>query len=137
MPETWDSDKIVRAAKVVVRRNMAAAMFHLQGAVQRKISIGQPVVRSGKALRGLAPSAEGDPPRVLSGKLRTSITHEVTERGDVITGRVGTNLPYGRRLELGFFGTDSMGRNINQGARPYLRPAFRETLPRLVSILTR
>lgn len=38
--------------------------------------------------------------------------------------RVGTNVEYARRIELGFTGTDSRGRQYHQPARPYLRPAF-------------
>jgi hypothetical protein len=37
---------------------------------------------------------------------------------------VGPDVPYGRRIELGFIGTDSLGRKYHQGPRPYLRPAF-------------
>ncbi len=131
----WNSEKIVRAAKGVVSRRMKTAMLILQGAVQRKISVGQPVVRSGKSLRGLDPSAPGRPPKVVTSRLRTSITHDVREEGNDVVGRVGTNVPYARRLEKGFFGTDSLGRNISQAARPYLLPALSENLSRLVRIL--
>jgi transcription elongation factor len=37
---------------------------------------------------------------------------------------VGTNVEYGRRIELGFVGTDSLGRKYNQAAKSYLFPAF-------------
>lgn len=135
MNERWDSKKIVRAVKVLVGKRMTGAMLLLQGDVQRRISRGQPVVRSGKTLRGLDPSAVGEAPKVVSSRLRTSITHRVDDEGDTIVGRVGTNVPYARRLELGFFGTDSRGRNINQGARPFLRPALAENLGRLANML--
>jgi len=39
-------------------------------------------------------------------------------------GAVGTNVEYARRLELGFVGTDSLGRNYNQKPRPHLIPAY-------------
>ena len=135
MNERWDSEKIVRAVKAVVGKRMKGAMLVLQGDVQSKISRGQPVVRSGKSLRGLDPSKEGEFPKGVTFKLRTSITHRVDDEGDTIVGRVGTNVPYARRLELGFFGTDSRGSNINQGARPYLRPALAENLGRLAKML--
>ncbi len=139
MPDKWDSKRVVKRVASHIEKNMAAAMLILQGEVQRKLSVGQPVIRSGKSLRGLNPSAEGEPPHLLTGRLRTSITHSVSGSvlsGEII-GRVGSNVPYARRLELGFSGTDSKGRNINQGARPYLRPALKENLPRLVARLTR
>lgn len=37
---------------------------------------------------------------------------------------VGTDVPYARRIELGFMGTDSLGRTYHQPARPYLRPGL-------------
>lgn len=39
---------------------------------------------------------------------------------------VGTDVPYGRREELGFIGSDSLGRRYNFSGHPYLRPAFDE-----------
>ena len=141
MPDKWNSKRVVKRVARLIEKNMGAAMLILQGEVQRKISVGQPVVRSkGGSLRGTVKAQPAPtPPRVLSGRLRTSITHSV--EGSLLTrmiiGRVGSNVPYARRLELGFFGTDSKGRNINQGERPYLRPALKENLPKLIARLTR
>lgn len=39
---------------------------------------------------------------------------------------VGTNVEYARRIEYGFSGPDALGREINQPAQPYLRPAMDE-----------
>jgi len=36
---------------------------------------------------------------------------------------VTTAEPYGRRLELGFFGQDSLGRHYSQAPQPHVRPA--------------
>jgi len=36
----------------------------------------------------------------------------------------GFEPPYARRIEFGFIGQDSMGRNYHQPAQPYMRPAF-------------
>jgi hypothetical protein len=38
----------------------------------------------------------------------------------------GTNVEYARRIEYGFQGADSLGRNYSQAAQPYLRPAVDE-----------
>ena len=57
---------------------------------------------------------------VITTRLRGSITHEV--EGPV--GRVGSNVEYARRVELGFVGTDSLGRKYNQKPNPYLRKAL-------------
>lgn len=39
---------------------------------------------------------------------------------------VGTNVEYAWRIEYGFTGADALGRDINQAADPYLRPAIDE-----------
>ena len=39
---------------------------------------------------------------------------------------IGTDVEYARRIEYGFNGTDSLGRQYSQAARPYLRPAADE-----------
>lgn len=89
--------------------------------------------------------------RKRSGRLTNSINQKVTEAGDTITGTVGTKVPYGRFWELGFHGIQhvrehirSKGirhlgygvkvhdvgtvhahvRQVNQSARPFLRPAL-------------
>ncbi len=36
----------------------------------------------------------------------------------------GFDPPYARRIELGFFGPDKLGRVYHQAAQPYMRPAF-------------
>ena len=70
---------------------------------------------------GLNPSKPGEPPHVLSGRLRMSIRYKVKSTTHAVIGYVGTNVEYARRLELGFFGTDSQGHNIQQEPRPFLR----------------
>lgn len=58
-----------------------------------------------------------------TGTLRRSISVESLGPGDV---RVGSSAPYAARIEFGFVGADSLGRNYHQAAQPYLRPAFEE-----------
>ena len=58
-------------------------------------------------------SLPGEPPAVQSGTLKGSITYEVDKTKLLV--RVGTNLEYGKHLELG---THKMA------ARPYIRPSF-------------
>jgi len=64
-----------------------------------------------------------------TGTLRRSIHLESTE--DLLTVKVGTNVPYAARLEYGFTGKDSLGRHYNQPARPYLRPAIENNRQRV------
>jgi hypothetical protein len=44
------------------------------------------------------------------------------EKGMVVA--TGTNVIYSRRVEHGFVGKDSLGRNYNQQGKPYLYPAY-------------
>jgi len=138
----WTPKIVTKAAAVQIERRMAKAMLTLAGIAQRKISVGQPTRRpknkEGEAsgpVYGLEPSVAPNPPKVVTGALRKSIVHEVVVEPFAIVGRVGSNLVYARRLELGFSGADSLGRNVNQEARPYLRPSLTENLPRLLKFL--
>ncbi len=89
-------------------------------------------------------SAPGEPPAVDTGRLRGSISSNWTVSGMAkgkvespakaedgvgqpakeLTGVVGSNVEYARRMEFGFVGADSLGRIYNQLPRPYLRPAL-------------
>ena len=40
--------------------------------------------------------------------------------------QIGVDVPYAARLEYGFVGTDSLGRNYNQAPEPYLQPTLDE-----------
>lgn len=73
-------------------------------------------------IRGNASGRPG--PNVVSGAYRNSWRPE-TKRlpyGAVCT--IGTDLPYGRRLEFGFTGTDSLGRYYDQPPFPHVQPAL-------------
>jgi HK97 gp10 family phage protein len=70
-------------------------------------------------------SSAGDPPHVRTGALRNSVTREVGEAEEV--ARVGTNLRYGRYLELG---------TTRMAARPWLRRAMAETQAAVARIFT-
>ena len=78
------------------------------------------------------PHSGGSKPNVVSGDLRRSIRHEPVEPdGFGYKTRVGPGMVYGRRVELGFTGTDSKGRHYNQPPYPYFRPAVESTAPKL------
>jgi hypothetical protein len=79
------------------------------------------------AALGTQGARPGEGPGVVTGRLRNSIT--VTEKGPVgATGYQATVAPtvkYARRLELGFSGSDSLGRVYNQPPYPFMGPALR------------
>lgn len=56
-------------------------------------------------------------------KAEDGVSMPPTEVGK-FTGRVGSNVEYARRIELGFVDVDSLGRKYNQAPQPYLRPAL-------------
>ena len=68
-----------------------------------------------------------------TGNYRRSIRSTAAHEGDVIAVYVGSNEPYGRRLELGFVGTDKLGRRYNQAPRPHLRPALDSNFPKVAA----
>jgi len=67
-----------------------------------------------------------------SGKGRIKSGHEgermegdgMAEPKEELTGVVGSNVEYARRVEFGFVGADSLGRIYNQLPNPYLRKAL-------------
>lgn len=84
--------------------------------VRRAVRVENAAKRSfGGSGRPHVPSAPGSPPNVDTGRLRSSITHDLSVDAQGIVARVGTDVEYGLYLEVG---TSKME------ARPYLRPAL-------------
>ena len=70
-------------------------------------------------------NASGRPgPNAPTGNYRRSINRRTVKLLRSSYGEVGTNMPQGRRLEHGFSGTDSLGRNYDQPAYPHFGPAI-------------
>lgn len=88
-------------------------------AMQRTVQGGAGIVKG---------RASGRPgPRVITGDYRRSISGQVVAiAGSRITGQIGTNAAQARRLEFGFFGPDSLGRQFAQSPRPHFAPAVPE-----------
>lgn len=78
--------------------------------------------RKGSLIYGAYPSKPGEPPHKQRGRLLGSVAFEV--KG--LIARVGTNVKYGRWLELG---------TKHMAARPWLRRALRECWAQLKAIL--
>ena len=60
-----------------------------------------------------------------AGTLRDSIGHS----GVILTGEgptilIGSGEDYARRIDLGFHGTDSLGRSYDQEAQPFIEPVL-------------
>lgn len=71
-------------------------------------------------------------PGVVTGRLRNSIQsrREGPYGGTGWQTTVAPATPYARRLELGFYGRDSLGRHYEQPAYPYMSPALRDVRAR-------
>lgn len=125
----WHADRVVAAALAEQEKRMRVAVEYVRGMVRRKINRGN---RSGNN-----PSLPGEPPKKVRGGLFTSIATDV-RRGEgrfAVYGIVGSNMPYARRLELGFVGIDKLGRRYDQKPRPYLRPSLVESADAIKRIL--
>ena len=73
----------------------------------------------------------GDDP-AHAGTLRDSIGHSgVIHTTDGPTVVIGSGEPYARRIELGFHGADSLGRNYEQEAQPFIEPVLDQLLDEL------
>lgn len=92
--------------------------------------------------RGYSPKTK-NPTRNLVNNLSysTSMSQSSPKEGDAIekadkgTVRIGGNLVYLPRYELGFTGRDSLGRNYNQAPRPILRTILDEKKDQIVKII--
>lgn len=82
--------------------------------------------KKGQRVYGAFPSKPGEPPRKQHGRLRASVTYEVDP--DTLTARVGTNVEYGRHLEL--------GTRRGLAPRPWLRRALLEMRGRVNELLS-
>ena len=125
----WRGDQVLDGIAKKLARNMQAATLHVQGQAQRKINRGN--------ADGSNPSLPGEPPKKVTDRLFQSITTKVVADMNSVVGQIGTNVEYARRLELGFVGTDSLGRVYDQAPRPFLRPALLENETAIKRILVR
>ncbi len=76
-----------------------------------------------------------------SGALADSVT-SVGPSGSSISMRgmsveIGPTTPYGRRIELGFHGADSLGRVYDQEGRPYVEPGVEASLEEVAVVVER
>lgn len=109
----WYPKAVIAAARAESKKNVMRAVIYARDQCKILLNKGG----------GGSPSPPGEPPHKQSADLFRSITGEVIDTPKGVNGAIGTNMPYGRRLELGFHGTDSMGRAYEQEPRPYLKPA--------------
>lgn len=128
MPITsWTPERIIKRALDAEEKRMQVACVFVVGQVKRSINRGNPT--------GKNPSKPGEPPKKVSTRLFGSITHRILRGPYTVIGIIGTNIPYGRRLEYGFTGRDRLGRVFDMKPRPFLRPAVANNLIQIKQIL--
>lgn len=75
------------------------------------------------------PSETVEGPRLLNGDYNRSITRQTKRNASRSVSTVSTNKVQGPRLEFGFVGTDSLGRNVNARPYPHFGPGLDEIGP--------
>ena len=129
MTMKWNGRQAVSLLDAEVGKRVDAAARVLRDRAKELISRGQPVKiygrsfhartvgmikraesMSGRSRKGLDPSQPGEPPKIVSAHLRLNVKKQHIGA----EARVGTNVPYGKWLELG---TRTMA------ARPWLSAA--------------
>ena len=115
--------RLTRAAIIVNRT--AKELLSVSGTGVRGPSgkMVRAVKRTRKTFYGAFPSRPGEPPRKQTGRLRGSVAWELISG---LAARVGTNVKYGRYLQLG---TSRMGK------RPWLDVALKRSVPQITSIM--
>jgi phage gpG-like protein len=125
--EMWDASGVLDKTKDELVKRMTVATILVRDKAKVLVNRGNST--------GKSPSKEGTPPKKVSGRLQSSLAQAVEVVENAVIGRVGTNVIYARRLELGFVGVDKAGRKISQGPRPFLRPAVMNNTGAIAKIL--
>ena len=129
----WHGDE----ALAHVRAKMVAALHRAAMTVSRRakellsvpgtaFASGHGKKKKGARITGAVVSQPGEPPRKQTGRLRASVTIDVD--AEKLEARVGTNVKYGRYLEMG----------TRKGIlpRPWLRRALAECHAKILEILS-
>jgi hypothetical protein len=143
---TWYGEKFLSILRAEIRRRIYACVIQVQNHAKKLIGIeGAARGTKGKRLKyGYQRSMPGEPPRKQMGRLQSSVASEVTDNGGNPAGRAGTNVPYGRWLELGasairntVFGRKTKPFHWKLLARPWLRRALTESLGFIKAVMSR
>lgn len=126
MAVEWHGDEIARDLGAALTRGMRRGMQTARDRVVQKITRAQPRSVSGGRARGLEPSLPGEPPKLVTGRLRNAQTSKAERQGDTIIGAFGSNVEYQAYLELG---------TSRMAARPHLRPVLEENADEILGII--
>lgn len=112
----WHGEEAKAIVRAHVVRWLKAACILVSRRAKELLSVAGTGKVAGKRVGPIARSQPGEPPRKQTGRLRASVAYEVDESS--LVARVGTNVEYGRHLEL--------GTKKGLAARPWLRRAAQE-----------
>ena len=93
----WDDRKFKKEVNQKVKANMERACFLVENDAKRFVAVD-------------------------TGRLRSSITHEIKVTKNEVRGVVGSNVEYAIDQEYG---------NSKQSGTPYLRPALKKNIPKI------
>jgi hypothetical protein len=119
--------KSLEAASIVIVNTCKSNLSH--SGTGRRVAGGAVVPHAGgrgRRIYGAFRSAAGSFPFKQSGRLRASVTYVIDENN--LVARIGTNVNYGRWLEIGT-------RRLRP--RPWLRPSMAQATPQVRRILSR
>lgn len=117
MSLNWNGEQAVKYVRKNALNWVQRSALIVERHARDLLSIAGTGREKGVEARDVEVSKPGEPPRKQTGRLRASVTHEVDEEG--LEARVGTNVDYGKHLELG----------TKRGLlpRPWLRRALAES----------
>ena len=117
MAMKWHGEEAMRRIRTEAGNRVDMAARFVRDRAKELVSRDQPVriyaKSAGRSRRGLDPSKPGEPPKKVSGHLRINIKKDMDRAR--IEARVGTNVPYGKWLELG---------TRKMAPRPWIRAAL-------------
>lgn len=122
----WHGEQFKKELRSLENRRVDAAARKLRDHIRQKVSRSQTTSGAGVKKRGLDPSQPGEYPKIVLGHLRRNIAQEHDD--NLVTSRVGTNVKYGRFLEIG---TSKMQR------RPWLSRGLTEAAAAMRAVLKR
>jgi hypothetical protein len=137
--EKWQPEKVVDAALRSTEKKIGQACALVVRVAKTKLNVmrsnsirrKQYTTKKGYVRYRLIQSGAsepGEPPRRVTGRLYNSVQYRVVRTRTEVIGVVYSDDKKARRLELGFVGTDSLGRKYNQAPRPWLRPSYQESM---------
>ena len=120
----WYGGKVIPQIKRKTAARLELAAAAIQNAAKEGLGREQPTKGTGLNMRGLDPSKRKEYPKVVTGHLRKNVFRTIDKKS--LVARVGTNVKYGRYLELG---------TIWMQRRPWLSLALRDAMPEVRRLL--